>query len=232
MPLEENAVVRLSVNGLYGAESFTNVLHFRVKAVAGVAAPEVGLAIIASAWGNAWDGEQCNQTQWVSWQALQVRGTGVTYSPTTGKPSGGQTFEGVISPPIIGDAATDPLPPSVAIVASLRSGISGKSRRGRSYIPGASEGASTAGSPTSAAVTSFQAALDGFLATYKVGGGNPDWELGVWSYRIATDRFVNPLNPKETLFGGSPSPATAYVGVVSGKIDPQWGSMRSRSLIS
>lgn len=231
MALEENAVMEVAVKAIQNGQELVNVLHFRVKNASGVAAPAVGLAILAEAWANQLDDVQSNTVSWISWSARQVRGADVTYSPTTGKPSGGQVFEDAISPAIVGDGTTEALPPATALITSLRTGYAGRAKRGRTYLFGCTEGMGTGVSPSAATITAVQALYDAYLASYGVSGGNPDWEWGVWSYRTATDRYQDPTNPKVTLFGGSPNPNAAFTGITSCITQPQYGSMRSRSLI-
>jgi hypothetical protein len=232
MPLVQNDVMRLAIFGTVSGEEMANVIHMRVKNAAGVANPQAGLASIALAWANAWDNEQSNVYSWTRWSALQVGGAGVTYSAANGKRSGGQTFQADLSPAVVGDLAVDMLPPGVAFVLSLRTGFSGKSKRGRVYIPGMAEGHNSGGAPTAAAVLAVQTIANTWLGVYGAAGVDPDWTMGVWSERTATDRFVVPGTTKTVQFGGNPQPALAFTPIATAIADTQWGSARSRSFLT
>lgn len=88
--------------------------------------------------------------------------------------------------PLVGtNVATEPLPQMDAAIVSWRTGYAGRSYRGRSYLPAFCEGAQTQGYLVAGTVTALTGYLDTFLALYGVGGTDTNWQLGIWSDKLA-----------------------------------------------
>jgi len=106
------------------------------------------------------------------------------------------------------------LPGQVACVVSWRTGLAGRRRRGRTYMPPAAEEDLNAGRWIAgyvAGVTNFGNGMVTGMATATI--GHASWLFGVWS----VPQTVPPPDPP-TLF----TPITSFI------IDPVPGTMRSR----
>lgn len=84
---------------------------------------------------------------------------------------------------VTGTDASNAMPPQVALVASLRTGIAGRSYRGRLYLAGLCE-ANNEGIPVAAAVSAIQTYFDDLVASIGSGGASSDYEWGVWSKKL------------------------------------------------
>lgn len=94
---------------------------------------------------------------------------------------------------LAGGVATDNLPPQSAMVATLRTGFAGRSKRGRLYFGAFPESAQVDGVWDAAWVTAFQNALDAMVAALGLGGTDPDYQWGVWS-RVLGGEDPGPYN--------------------------------------
>lgn len=80
---------------------------------------------------------------------------------------------------------------TASMVASYRTGIAGRSHRGRNYFSVTSEDFLTAGVFEVAASTALKNALDAFLAIYGANGTNADYTWGVWSRKLGETLDAN-----------------------------------------
>lgn len=78
----------------------------------------------------------------------------------------------------------EPLPPQCAGVFTLKTGLAGRSRRGRLYLGGHLELYQASGQWTGAYVTALQARANAMVALAGIGGTSPDWRWGVWSKKL------------------------------------------------
>lgn len=78
----------------------------------------------------------------------------------------------------------DPLPWQCAGVISWRTALAGKSYRGRTYIPGPSEGDTLGGLVTAQYIADLNAVVTQMLAVFGPAGSNTDWRFSIIS-RIA-----------------------------------------------
>lgn len=112
----------------------------------------------------------------------------------------------------VGDSVADIIPNQVAGLISFRSGLAGRSNRGRKYVPFPSEEQNTSnGKPTNDYLTALEALADGYLATQGVTGGGTT---------ITVDCEI--YSRKE----GTLIPITSYL------LRPFWATQRRRSLIN
>lgn len=147
-----------------------------------------------------------------SWKAVQLRGTGVTAVQGACKTEGGQAFEGNYSTSITGGAtAVEPLPPQCAVVITLNTGLIGRRRRGRIYLPGYSEPDQSSGAWLSAFITTLTTNWTTFFNKYAGSSPtSPTVRLGVWSFRIATGCVRSPNPPYDHIQVDSPNLADAF----------------------
>lgn len=94
-----------------------------------------------------------------------------------------------------GSAAGEGQTPQNSCVVTLRTGAAGRSRRGRSYLAPASEGASGGGVFISGYIDAVNAM---FADMIPLGGGLEfaEWALGVWSEVLAAGRIVTTVTPQ------------------------------------
>jgi len=169
---------------------------------------------IADAMKEAWRLSQHNSVTYTTWKARQVYGTGVTW-PTTGTkcaPSGGVFFEGNLSGTLVGAGGTaGALAPQCAFVTTLRTGMIGRSRRGRHFAYGFASSAQVDGIWVSGIVTSMTTGWNSLFTAYAVAAPASGYRLGIWSNRIASGCIVMPNG--DHVRDGTGSPATAFTNV-------------------
>lgn len=109
-----------------------------------------------------------------------------------------------------GNVASDPLSPQTAGILSFRSGLASRSRRGRMYLPRATEDVNTAaGIPSGAYLTSMQTVANAWLGAL------------VW-----TTPGGNTVNMKPVILSRKLGSAVPITSVLR---RPYWGTMRKRS---
>lgn len=88
---------------------------------------------------------------------------------------------------LAGGVGTDALPPQNAMVATLRTGFAGRTKRGRLFFGAFPETAQVDGVWDAAWVTAYQTALDAMVTALGVAGTDPDYQWGVWSRKLGGD---------------------------------------------
>lgn len=111
------------------------------------------------------------------------------------KPGGAVTYEEIAS--ATGQQVGDCLPYQTSALISWKTGIPGRSNRGRTYLPPANEGSQAGGVLVAAYVTAIEEFAD---AALQVGDGitTDIYDLGVWSERLSqfrpvTSYVINPV---------------------------------------
>lgn len=128
-------VYELAVRQSFGGSTLFNVLHFQLKGVP--ADPQASFQTLADDTKELLRVKQAAALTYVSWKATQVAGAGVTYNASNCRRSGGDFYEGNFTGTLTGgDASGAPGPSYTAVVVSLKSGVSGRSKRGQFYIGG------------------------------------------------------------------------------------------------
>lgn len=82
---------------------------------------------------------------------------------------------------IAGYLSADPLPPQTSAVLSHRTALKGRSYRGRTYLPPASEDFQAGGTWTGTAITAFSTVATQLLAVFGPSGSNTNWRFAVIS---------------------------------------------------
>lgn len=85
-----------------------------------------------------------------------------------------------------GDQPDESLPSYCAAILSLRTGLGGKSNRGRLYIAGVSEGDTSAGQLDVAAFAGLQDIGDKLIALFGPTGGSTFFRYVIWSKKLGT----------------------------------------------
>jgi hypothetical protein len=206
-----------------------NTLYFRMKAATDPTSATI--AVLANSWKEMLRTHQHIGLSYTTWIMQQVRGGTVTYPVNQCKRTGGRRVEGPFTGSLAGDIALqDMLPPQSAVVTTLNTGISGRSRRGRLYMGGVPEYNQSNGTVNSAEVSALQTAWDTQLTQYGAGGTDPNFELGVFSMTIATGckPAKNPPFSLEQVQNGDA--AAAYLGVISATVRSIVYSQRKRTI--
>lgn len=199
MVAETNYVYALAVRSsdLYGSD-LLNILHFRRIA-------DVGPATVAEvlALGNAVKeamrpSQQVNIT-YKDYTATQVAGPGVVYSTTSCRQLGGAIITVNATGTLTGGVAVDGLPSKDCAVVTLRTGLRGRSHRGRVYVGGLPEDAQTNGLIVSGVVTTLQTAFTALVTTYGEAGSSGTWKWVVFSRVIASGCRADPAVRKHPL---------------------------------
>lgn len=161
-------VWRLSFEGLIQAQQMINTWHIRMKSGSGTPLGAVAYLntnfyqLIKTNLSNAWSISVVHGFQYVDPANL---------------------YEQLLSIPA-GSLSSESLPPQDAAVATLRTGIAGRSRRGRHYWAGLTESSQNHGAIDSAWVAAVQTYYDDLVAALGSGGSNADYEWGVWSKKL------------------------------------------------
>lgn len=116
------------------------------------------------------------------------------------------------------DSGPEGLPPQSAMVISLRTGIAGRSYRGRLYLGGFGEDKQANGGWIAGLLSGMQTYVDDLVAALGSGGSNSDYEWGVWS---------------RVLGGDDPGPYNLSAGwhaITSGIVRPTVYTQRRRTL--
>lgn len=207
-------VYRLSIIAGAPAGQLINTYHFQMKSE--TEPTESQWAAVAVDCKEIYRVLQATQVVYNMWRAVQVRGDEVSYVTRPCKATGGRLFEAIFTSLTAGGAgAVQMLPPQCAHVTTLRTAQVGRSRRGRIFGFGFCEPDQDAGTWTASITTAVTAAWTTFLAKYgSVSPTDPNFQLGVWSNRIATGCTPNAAG---TLVPGasSPSPQTAFAPVTT-----------------
>lgn len=95
--------------------------------------------------------------------------------------NGSESVELPLTQPNPGSIAGDALPNQNAMLVGLRTGVKGRRRRGRLYLPGVAEGGQTDGVLTGAQLTAVQAFAQGIVNAYGSGGTETNWRLVIYS---------------------------------------------------
>lgn len=157
---------RLAYEGTLFGSQYVNTFHVRFKSEAA----DIGEAI---------GGFNVNFFQLIKNQSL-VNDWSITICRARKLTVPALLYESAIS--CVGaEGAGEGLPPQSAMVVTLRTGIAGRSRRGRLYISGFTEASQADGTWSGALVTNYQNIVDDLVALYGSGGTSPDYEWGVWS---------------------------------------------------
>lgn len=173
---------------------------------------------------------QVDDLTYIDWRAQQVRGAGTTYSTTPPFSTSTVSYSGSYSGTIVGDSTGTPLPNNNALVVAVNTGQSGRRRKGRFFVGGIAEVWVDDNSLFNPGhLVNIQATMQVIADALKVGGTNTDFEMGVWSERIATNaKYVNTISGPVLTSQGTPDPATAYAGMTSLSARNIVGSQRDR----
>ena len=165
---------------------------------------------IATAYKNAFLLTQSSSLTWTSWRARQIAGAGVTW-PSTGTectPTGGKFFEGLFTGGVQGgEVSSEVLPPQCAMVVTLRSGLVGRSHRGRLYLFGWAENQQNGGTWNAGIIGTLDTNFLAFLAPYTVAAPASGHRIGIWSTRIASGCRVLPDGSHERTDPANPDAA-------------------------
>jgi len=127
-------------------------------------------------------------------------------------------FTGAASGETNGSEPDDPCNSTVSIVVTLRTGVSGKSHRGRCYQPGVDVGATGSFENTinPTALARYQGVWDGILTKFgDAAGTDPTLALGIYSRKIG---------------GTSPHTVAGWQAVTQAVVNSILGNQRRRRL--
>ena len=128
-------VYEMAISQTYLAQRIINVLHF--KCLVNISGAQAAFQTLADDCKEIFRTRQSQNLSYLSWRATQVAGTGVTYSTTTCKRSGGDTYEGLFTGGLVGgDTNIQPGQSYVGLVVALKTGLAGRTHRGMIYAGG------------------------------------------------------------------------------------------------
>ena len=221
-------VYALQLHQVYAGQMIMNTIHFRTKT--STDPTQAVFQTLADDWMNTLKPRQVTHITYDHWLAQQVRGGTVTYNPAVCRREGGRRLEAGFTPPNVGLEVSDGLPPQSAWVTTLVTGFAGRSRRGRFYMSGIPENIQGQGLIAPASVSANQTIWNSLITEYGVGGTSPTWELGVWSFTLAsgcTARTSPPWGLEHTRTG---DPAAAFTGVIGATVRNIVHSQRKRTI--
>jgi hypothetical protein len=100
---------------------------------------------------------------------------------------------------VAGTLASDMLPPQVAPLVSWRTSLAGRSFRGRTYMPPATEDAQVNGFASAGLQSGYALLVTNMLAVFGPAGSNPDWQFVVISRRHNGAPRVPPIGTPVTV---------------------------------
>ena len=163
--------------------------------------------------------QQGTTVAYTDWALDQVRGGSVVYTFGACIKQGGILHVGAHTGTLSGSLAGDALPPQVAMVTKLDTGLAGRRRRGRHYLCGRVEADQNVGIWVAGSVSALQTVWGTILTTYGPTGTDPNWQIGVWSNRIATGCEPAPVPPPQPMIGiDTPNPGDAFRGLTSATV--------------
>ena len=166
MPVQVNEVVRLTVRGTYQGSNVMYGHHFRAKSTVGTfqsLATQYQSAAIALL--QAATSAEC------TWLEITVQST---------RPDGDETHHLPLPGGTVGTLTGDGLPGQNSMLVSVHTGVKGKRRRGRFYVPGISESSQVGGRVIAPQLTALNALAEGIQTAF-TGSGNANWALTVYS---------------------------------------------------
>jgi hypothetical protein len=206
-------VYQVTVRSTLLSQVYMNRMAFIRTVGSDVSSAEV--LAVGNAMKDIHRASQIQALSYTTYEARQVRGTGVTYpSGADCQPVGGLYFDGALTGTLGGAAVDVALPPQCAMVTTLRTGQIGRRRRGRFYAPGFGEGQQANGAWDTALTTTVSTAWSAFLAAWAVAAPVGGFRLGVWSVREATGCEPNPATGEHVRVD-PPSPSTAFTPVIA-----------------
>jgi len=166
MPVIVGEVVRLVVSGTYQGSTVQFGHHFRAKTsgatLSGLAASYASGAVpLITA-------------------AVSAEVTLLSLAVSSTRADGDEGHRAPLPGGTVGTQPGDGLPGQNAMLVSVHTGIRGKRRRGRFYLPGVSESSQVGGRIIAPQLTALTALAEG-LQTQFTGAGNANWEMCVYS---------------------------------------------------
>jgi len=201
-------VYQLTLQQLYAGQKIQNTV-----ALARKTAPDPIQADcfdLATNWVDLIKTHQVDDLAHTGWRVQQVHGGTVSYGTDCAR-DGGLIFEGGYTPPSVGThAGADGMPPQSAIVTTLRTGFAGRRRRGRFYLAGWSELQQAQGTVIPLFQSEVLTTWNALMAQFGPSGSDAQWQLGVWSMRIATGCEPAATHPHALVNVDVPNPADAF----------------------
>lgn len=90
-------------------------------------------------------------------------------------------YDLAFSPVLGGDSGSHQLPPQAAVVLSWKTALAGRSYRGRTYMPGLTEGNQEKGDLSGAIITNFTTIITQMINVFGVSGTDPNWRFVIIS---------------------------------------------------
>lgn len=166
MAVAINDIVRLSVIGTLHGSRVMYGHHFKAKSIPGTFQ---GLALAYQTTVTALLTAATSAE--VTWQEITVSGTRSDSDETHHLPFPAAT---------IGALTGDALPGQNSMLVSVHTGVKGKRRRGRFYVPGIVESSTIGGRVIAPQLTALNALAEGIQTAF-TGSGNVNWALTVYS---------------------------------------------------
>lgn len=205
-------VYALQLHYLYAGQQLMNTVHFRMKTAGD---PDTTMfATLATDWKDTTATQQVAFVTYQRWIAQQVRGGTVSYTAKPCIRSGGRRLEGLFTGTLTGGATGEGLPPQSALVTTLYTGQSGRTRRGRFYLGGLAEDRQASGTYATGNLATYQTAWTAQVTQYGATGSDTNFELGVWSHTLASGCRPNP-NPPYNMIQGPRDEVGAFWAVNS-----------------
>lgn len=168
----------MALNDLYkgvfsydlGGVLMQNVLYFRNKS--GTGGAEALTLAMAGDWPAFWQLSCSTEARMIGYYAQRVSSLAA------------DSYDRPVSVPTLGEQGFPAAPRTSAVVISLRTGVYGRSKRGRLYLGAYPYSFLTNGILTSAGKAIIAARWDTWHNKFKAGGSNANWEMGVYSKKL------------------------------------------------
>ena len=162
-----NSIYRVRTQGTYRNQAIELGAHVQQVTAVG------GASDLAGAWANGVGPLVIAATSAdVNWRGVLVTDT---------NEAGEESYFFGFTQPSPGTQAGESLPNQNAAVVRLLTGVKGRRRRGRFYVPGITETANAGGSLTGTQLTAIQALGTGMIGLFGPAGSNANYRLVVYS---------------------------------------------------
>lgn len=225
-----NDVYELAVRQRLRGQQIVNTYHFMANG--GFVPTQAQAQALADDVKDFFISTQVSILTYESWSLRQVWGAGVEYHASKPIRTGGLLYEGNFTGTVVGTQSTGtPLPPHVAYVIQLKTGLAGRRNRGRLYMGGVRiEEVGADGNLLAGFVTGVNGLAATALAEYGQGGTNPDWDWVIWSFRYASGWKPADAHPHRLAFVGPISSQNEANGIRTGICSPIWRVQRRREI--
>jgi|SRR6266540_1774179 len=209
-------VWKLNVRSTQFSQVYQNSIYLATETSSLVS--QADLQTVADALKEVFRPLQSNTLTYTTWTANEVKSSLVIYDTALCKRSGGLAFDGALTGTISGAGVSAAAPPQASIVTTWLTGLVGRSRRGRIYMPALESASVTNGKVTGSTLTALTTNLNAWKGVYHALGTSAVFTQCVFSDVIAFGCRAGATHPHAPVRYSVPNPANARQDVVTFKV--------------